>query len=262
MGVPGQRVRHVGSTDSHASPGQPHAVQTVIHDKVIRARSCVSTHERAVPDGDGLARSAGASRGVEEDELLMWRVRQGDAAAFAALYDRYAPQVYGLALAVLRDERLAEEATHDVFLGLWQRPQVFERGQGVFVGWLLRIARNRAIDLLRRCHEQPFAVPAGAGDAPQDTAAWLIDPAPDPADQAITLLVGREVQAALARLTPDHRRLLELAYFGGLSQSEIARHLDRPLGTVKTQIRTAMQRLAGLLDGWNPAWDETGGRRQ
>jgi RNA polymerase sigma-70 factor (ECF subfamily) len=191
----------------------------------------------------------------------MWRVRQGDAAAFATLYDRYAPQVYGLTLAVLRDDRLAEEATHDVFLGLWQRPQTFERGQGVFVGWLLRIARNRAIDLLRRCHEQPFAMPVGTDDdSPRDSCGWLIDPDPDPADQAISLLVGREVRAALARLTPDQRRLLELAYFRGLSQSEIARDLDRPLGTVKTQIRTAMQRLADLLDGWNPGWEDAGGR--
>jgi RNA polymerase sigma-70 factor (ECF subfamily) len=198
-----------------------------------------------------------------DDGAMMWRIRQGDAAAFATLYNRYAPQVYGLTLAVLRDERLAEEATHDVFLGLWQRPQVFEHGQGVFVGWLLRIARNRAIDLLRRSHEQPFAVPVAAGaDAPPDVAGWLVDPDPDPADQAISLLAGREVHAALARLAPDHRRLLELAYFGGLSQSQIAAHLDRPLGTVKTQIRTAMQRLADLLDGWNPARDEAGGHRR
>jgi len=234
----------------------------VIDDRALRAERRGSNRDRVVPGRD---RMVLADRAVPdaEDEILMWRVRQGDAAAFATLYNRYAPQVYGLTLAVLRDERLAEEATHDVFLGLWQRPQVFERGQGVFVGWLLRIARNWAIDLLRRSHEQSFAVPAGAGgDSPRDTADWLIDPAPDPADQAIALLVGREVQAALARLTPDHRRLLELAYFGGLSQSEIARHLNRPLGTVKTQIRTAMQRLADLLDGWNPAWDDAGGRRR
>jgi RNA polymerase sigma-70 factor (ECF subfamily) len=234
----------------------------VFDDEARRAHSHVPAREPIVPVGDRVAQVDRPVSGTE-DEKLMWRVRQGDAAAFATLYNRYAPQVYGLTLAVLRDERLAEEATHDVFLGLWQRPQVFERGQGVFVGWLLRIARNRAIDLLRRHREQPFAVPAGAGgDSPRDTADWLIDPAPDPADQAITLLIDREVRAGLARLAPEQRRLLELAYFGGLSQSEIARYLDRPLGTVKTQIRTAMQRLAGLLDGWNPARDDAGGRRR
>lgn len=208
-------------------------------DCVVPAGETQSPDERAAPDVD--------------DGALMWQVRQGDAAASATLYNRYAPQVYGLTLAVLRDARLAQEATHDVFLGLWQRPEMFEREQGVFVGWLLRVARNRAIDVLRRRHEQPFAIPADDGeDAARDAISWLIDPDPDPADQAVSLLAGREVHAALARLTPDHRRLLELAYFGGMSQSAIATHLNRPLGTVKTQIRTAMQRLADLLDGWNP----------
>jgi RNA polymerase sigma-70 factor (ECF subfamily) len=242
----------VGSTGSQATSGHPRAVRAALNDEGVGRRD----HR---PTGD---RGARADRAIEDadDGALMWRVREGDAAAFATLYDRYAPQIYGLTRAVLRDDRLAEEATHDVFLNLWQRPQVFERGQGAFVGWLLRIARNRAIDLLRRRREQPFAVPSGAGGESPDVAGWLVDPDPDPADQAISLLAGRDVHAALARLAPDHRRLLELAYFGGLSQSEIAAQLDRPLGTVKTQIRTAMQRLADLLDEWNPSPNQAGGR--
>jgi RNA polymerase sigma-70 factor (ECF subfamily) len=113
---------------------------------------------------------------------------------------------------------------------------------------LLRVARNRAIDLLRRRREQPFAatVLAETGQV-LDPATWLIDPDPDPAEQATSLVVGQDVRRALAMLSPDHQRLLEMAYFGGMTQREIAVAVNRPLGTVKTQIRTAMQRLADLM---------------
>jgi RNA polymerase sigma-70 factor (ECF subfamily) len=195
--------------------------------------------------------------GEADDGSLVAQLRIGDAAAFAALYDRYAPQVHGVARVILRDEHLAEEATHDVFLGLWRQPQAFDPARGPFVAWLLRIARNRAIDLVRRRREEPFAVPPrGEAEPWTHPVDRLVDPEPDPADQAVGRFVGQEVRAALARLSPDHRRLLELAYFGGLTQREIAERLDRPLGTVKTQIRTAMQRLADLLEGFDPSSDQ------
>jgi len=198
-------------------------------------------------DAAGVAEATVAAHAAHErastDVDLVRRLRQRDAGAFATLYDRYAAQVHGVARAILRDDHLAEEATHDVFLGLWQQPQNFEPARGS----LLRVARNRAIDLLRRRREQPFAPPATAESEAADPLDWLVDPDPDPAEQAISSVVGQEVRAALARLTPDQRHLLELAYFGGLTQREIAAQLERPLGTVKTQIRTAMQRLAALL---------------
>jgi len=178
----------------------------------------------------------------------MHRLRAGDGDALAALYDRHAPAVHGLARAVLRDDRLAEEVTHDVFLGLWHHPQAFDPARGSFPGWLLRVARNRSIDLLRRRREQPFpATDVTAG------VAWLVDPDPDPADQVAASLVREDVRAALTHLAPDHRRLLELAYFAGLSQREIADRLNRPLGTVKSQIRAAMHRLAELLPDHAPS---------
>jgi RNA polymerase sigma-70 factor (ECF subfamily) len=182
------------------------------------------------------------------DHELVARLREADASALATLYDRYAPAVHGLTRAILRDDRLAEEATHDVFLGVWQDPGSYQPARGVFAAWLLRVARNRAIDLLRRRREQPFAatVVAETGQV-LDPATWLIDPDPDPADQATSLLVGQDVRRALASLAPDHQRLLEMAYFGGMTQREIAAAVNRPLGTVKTQIRTAMQRMADLL---------------
>jgi RNA polymerase sigma-70 factor (ECF subfamily) len=182
------------------------------------------------------------------DQELVARLREADASALAALYDRYASAVHGLTRGILRDDRLAEEATHDVFLGVWQDPNSYQPSRGVFAAWLLRVARNRAIDLLRRRREQPFAatVVAETGQV-LDPATWLIDPDPDPADQATSLVVGQDVRRALSLLAPDHQRLLEMAYFGGMTQREIAAAVNRPLGTVKTQIRTAMQRMADLL---------------
>jgi RNA polymerase sigma-70 factor (ECF subfamily) len=192
---------------------------------------------------------------ADDDLQLVARMQDADAAALAALYDRYASAVHGLTRAILRDDRLAEEATHDVFLGVWQDPGAYQPARGAFAAWLLRVARNRAIDLLRRKREQPFAatVVAETGQA-LDPATLLVDPDPDPAEQATSRLVGQDVRRALASLTPDHQRLLEMAYFGGMTQREIAAAVNRPLGTVKTQIRTAMQRMAHLLiaEGANP----------
>ena len=210
------------------------------------------------PPPDGLADFASArflpaAAGPDDAELTR-RLRQGDADAFAALYDRHAAAVHGLTRSILRDDRLAEEATHDVFLGLWQQPHAYEASRGAFIAWFLRVARNRAIDLLRRRREQPFATaPTDDGGPGADVASWLVDPDPDPAEQAVVATTRHDVRAALASLSPDHRRLLELAYFGGLTQRQIAALLDRPLGTVKTQIRTAMRRLADLLVASDPS---------
>ncbi|GIW03502.1 MAG: DNA-directed RNA polymerase sigma-70 factor [Thermomicrobiales bacterium] len=181
------------------------------------------------------------------DIELVAMVRERQPAALAALYDRYASSVHGLARAILRDPRLAEEVTHDVFLHLWQDPHAFVPSRGPFPGWLLRVARNRAIDVVRRRREQPFLVTLTDSGETLDPASLLVDPDPDPADQAVTQAMRQDVRRALANLTPDHRRLLEMAYFGGMTQREIAEHVNRPLGTVKTQIRAAMQRMADLL---------------
>ncbi len=182
------------------------------------------------------------------DLQLVERMRAGDSAALGILYDRYSGTVNGLARSILRDSRLAEEATHDIFLSFWQRPDGYDASRGPFAGWLFRVARNRAIDLFRRRREQPFAsAPQNEQGDQVDPATFLIDPDPDPADQAVSTLQRESVRAGMAQLSADHRRLLELAYFHGMTQSEIAHQLERPLGTVKTQIRSAMRKLAEIM---------------
>lgn len=187
------------------------------------------------------------------DVELMARVVAGDTAALGELYDRHAPAVLALTTPILRDRRLAEETVQDLFLHLWQRPETYDSQRGAFGGWLLRVARNRAIDVLRRQRERRFAdFSVGADGASFDPGVFLIDPDPDPADQATNADTGDRVRAALATLSREQRETLELAYFGGLSHREIAERLSRPLGTVKTQIRSGMQRLAQQLTGFRP----------
>lgn len=186
--------------------------------------------------GNGLVRGKWPARGPGPEQALndfsdielVAMVRERQAAALAALYDRYAPSVHGIARAILHDPHLAEEVTHDVFLHLWQNPQAFVPSRGPFPGWLLRVARNRAIDVLRRRREQPFLTALADSGETLDPSSLLVDPEPDPADQAVTQAMRQDVRRALANLTPDHRRLLEVAYFGGMTQREIAEYVNRP----------------------------------
>lgn len=187
------------------------------------------------------------------DAALMARVANGDRDALGELYDRHSSSVLGLMMPILRDRRIAEETLQDLFLNLWQRPHTYDSQRGAFAGWLLRVARNRSIDVLRKQRERRFSdFSTGADDGPLDPATWLVDPDPDPSDQAVSSDLGARVREALTTLTREQRETLELAYFGGLSHREIAEQLKRPLGTVKTQIRSGMQRLAHLLAGMGP----------
>ena len=187
------------------------------------------------------------------DAELTRRVRLQDHGAFGALYERHAGPVYSVARSVLRDEAVAEEVVHDVFLNLWRQPQSYDPARGNFQGWLLRVARNRSIDLLRQRRDVPFPTSHAGGEGePLDSMSWIPDTDPDPADQAVSTTTAEAVRGALRTLPREHRILLELAYFGGLTQREIAIKVNRPLGTVKTQMRTSMRRLAEVLKGERP----------
>jgi RNA polymerase sigma-70 factor, ECF subfamily len=182
---------------------------------------------------------------IESDAGLAMRIRQGDHDAFRALYERYASAVLGVALSVMRDREAAEDVVHDVFLGFWRSPHSYEPGRGSFPAWLLRVARNRCIDLLRKRREVTFGAAQQHVDGePVDPTHWIADPDASPEIQAVAGTVAGDVRAALMSLPEDHRLLLELAYFGGLTQREIAERVHKPLGTVKTQMRTSLMRLA------------------
>jgi RNA polymerase sigma-70 factor (ECF subfamily) len=173
--------------------------------------------------------------------LLIERTAAGEERALAALYDGTAAQVNGLALRILGDAGAAEEVTLDVYLQVWRQAVRYDPSRGRPLAWLLMLARSRAIDRLRagateRAQASPFAEAL-----PLPSAAAL------PEERSAAGERGRIVREAVARLPDDQRQAIELAYFVGLSQSEIAETLDTPLGTVKTRIRLAMVRLRETL---------------
>jgi len=178
------------------------------------------------------------------DGVLIERVRQRDQAAMATLYDRYARPVYAVALRILREPRAAEDVVQDAFLTVWQRPDAYLPERGAFGPWILRVARNRAIDLLRRGAREQF----DTDDDAVGFAERLVDPEPEPGEQVWTQSVAARVGVALGCLTAPQREVLELAYFRGLTQREMAARLAIPLGTVKTRVRTALRRLAEILE--------------
>lgn len=206
----------------------------------------VSTRRASLDPGTSAAGDPQGSSGLD-DQRLMARICQGDVPAFEALFDRYCDLVYSISLYIVRDAALAEEVVQDVFLRLWRRPDQYDAAHGRFLPWLLSVARNRAIDERRRQgrrlrHEE------AAGSHRQ-----LALPTDDAGDPVLAALLSEDratVRRALQQLPEEQRRTIELAYFGGFTQREIAQALRQPLGTVKTRIRLGMHKLrAALSDG-------------
>lgn len=175
------------------------------------------------------------------DEALLRAVSNGNDAALKSLYDRYSGLVYTVALRIVGDRHLAQEVLQDVFLRCWQRADTFSSERGHAASWLLRIARNRAVDVLRssqhraRLRElEPFA----SDGAETDVAGT---------DSLDELALRQTVRTALEALPPAQRRMIELAFYSGFTQAEIAEMTATPLGTVKTRIRDGMRRLRCLL---------------
>jgi len=174
-----------------------------------------------------------------ESELIA-QVAQGNERAFLAIYDYYASRVHGLTLHILGDSMLAEEATQDTFLKLWSRSNQYLAERGPFLPWLLTIARRVALDRLRLEARRP-----ALSDSNDPDDAWLTIPDLETMGEESR---WRSMHFAVQSLHPDHRKVIELAYYQGLSQSEIAEVLGWPLGTVKTRLRTAMEKLR---EDWN-----------
>src|SRR5690606_27207442 len=157
--------------------------------------------DSATGAGDHSTRPFYSLEDQARDVALMARVSGGDRDALGELYDRHSSAILALMMPILRDRRLAEETLQDLFLNLWQRPHTYDSQRGAFAGWVLRVARNRAIDVLRKQRERRFAdFSAGTDGSPLDPAAWLVDPDPDPSDQAVSADLGARVRAALTTL--------------------------------------------------------------
>ncbi len=172
----------------------------------------------------------------DEDELaLIQRVARGDQQAFLALYDRYAARVNALTLRILSDPMLAEEATQDTFVKFWSRARLYLSERGSFIVWLLTIARRTALDRLRLETRRPLL---SDSHDPEELWPSMRDETQDP-DEAR----WKSLYFAVHALPHDQQIVIELAYYQGLSQSEIADELGWPLGTVKTRLRAAMQAL-------------------
>jgi len=184
------------------------------------------------------------------DTWVHWvsQIVQEDESALAHLYDASSPLVYGLALRILGDAGAAEEVTLDVYLQVWKQANRFNPLRGRVSTWLMTMARSRAIDKLRgRAQERSQADTLEA--VPETQSESL-----DPEQSAAVAQQQAQVRKALSALSEDQRRAIELAFFNGLSQNEIALRLKEPLGTIKTRIRNGMLRLRDLLQPRQGEW--------
>jgi RNA polymerase sigma-70 factor (ECF subfamily) len=176
-----------------------------------------------------------------DDLELVARVVNGDQQAFLTLYDRYAGHIYSLTLRILQDVMLAEEATQDTFLKLWNHASQYLAARGSLLIWMLTIARRTALDRIRMEKRRPFTT--GATDA-DEIWDYIPDGATDSDEDR-----WRTMYLAVQDLPVEQRRVIELAYYQGMSQNDIAATLNWPLGTVKTRLRSGMEKL-------RQAWQE------
>jgi len=175
------------------------------------------------------------TRAVPSDATLVSAIASGDESAMGHLYDRYSPIVYSIALRVLGDTGMAEDLLQEIFMQLWRNPAAFDSSRGTLAPWLVAITRNRAIDWLRkRRPETPVA------EVPLSIE-------PDLGSKTDFARSVGKIRSLLDRMPPTQKDLLEMAYFEGLTHSEIAARTGQPLGTVKTRIRTGLRALRTAL---------------
>lgn len=173
----------------------------------------------------------------KDDSDLARRLKNRDPHAMADLYGRFGRVAYSLIFRVVRDAAAAEDLVQETFLRVWNRIQSFDQERGALGPWILTVARNRAIDYLR------------SADGRMSAGALELDRVEHPAsfsdldDSALALDRARRLKSAFEKLNPNQREVIELAYYEGLSQSEMAERMKQPLGTVKTWVRTALKAL-------------------
>jgi len=196
------------------------------------------------------------------DAELVATVATGDTAALAELYERHAHAIYRAAFRRVGDRQLAEEVLQDTYMALWNRAELFDPRAGSLLAWLSTIARNRAVDRLRHLGRRPSAVPLSAVLGDDDADDRTVDRtlaegtllgsgavSIDPERMLDEATLRAEIRGALAGIPDAERQVLELAYYGGCTQSEISERLGWPLGTVKTRTRRALLRLRHRLSG-------------
>jgi RNA polymerase sigma-70 factor (ECF subfamily) len=177
----------------------------------------------------------------KDDSDLARRLRERDGSAMRELYDRYGRLVYSLILRMVRNSGAAEDLVQETFLRVWNRMQAFDLERGALGPWVLTVARNRAIDYLR------------SADGKMAAGTLELDRLEHPAqfcdfeDRALSMDRARRLKEAFEKLTPHQKTVVELAYYEGLSQTEMAERLQQPLGTIKTWVRSALKVLREQL---------------
>lgn len=188
--------------------------------------------------------AVGKDLGFRDQELsgLIARTAQGDQEALAALYDCTSSQLYGLALRVLGDPQVAEEVVLDVYMQVWKQAGQFDHTRGKPIVWMTVLTRSRSIDRLRAGQSERSC------QEPLDVVEEECDPSRNPESSTVEREQRHILEQALGSLSLEQREVIELAYFSGLTQSEIASKLGEPLGTVKTRIRLGMMKLRNVLE--------------
>jgi RNA polymerase sigma-70 factor (ECF subfamily) len=187
--------------------------------------------------------TGGGDPGKERWLHLIGRVAAADQAALEEIYDSTSSMVYGLILRIVGHSQAAEEVTLDVYTQVWRQAKAFDPSRGSFLSWLFLLARSRGLDFVRsKAHTTQRR------QEPLEDSAHFVDDSPTPLEDRILSARRETVRAAVASLPTEQRAAIELAFFSGLSHTEIAGRLGHPLGTVKTRIRTGMMKLREMLE--------------
>lgn len=181
-----------------------------------------------------------------DDAALVRRVADGDVGAFETIYERYRSQAFGLALTLTRRRQAAEEVTQDAFMSLWRGAHSYDPSRASLATWLLSVVRYRAVDSLRRSarHERSSRI--------DDLLVDRLESGERLDERAVDRERARHARALVGGLPPEQRQVIELAYYGGLSQSEIAARVGVPIGTVKGRSRLALEKLRQAISGDSP----------
>ncbi|MDF9839852.1 MULTISPECIES: sigma-70 family RNA polymerase sigma factor [unclassified Paenibacillus] len=182
---------------------------------------------------------------VADDVQLMQQIRQKDPDALEKLYDRYEQMVYSFAYRIVKDSMAAEEVMQELFMRIWKNPEQYDSAKGKLSTWMFTVTRNIAIDQLRKINTRPPQQSADAEELQQlrDTGAMT-------EDMVEMLLAGEQIREALQELSRDQQQVMDLIYYQGLTQQEVAYHVAVPLGTVKSRVRLAMKQLQKRLIHW------------